>query len=302
MSAALPPRELLRRMAESARDVIVDAVLAFRDLWRRPVRMPQPKMVRGGLLEIVALAALVVGVVATCMLLVDPLAPGLRARLPVSALILTERLTALGLGGVVLWPLGLALAAVLALRRYLAAAFDDMGRRVASALLARIGFLFVSVAGAGLLVTVVKRLIGRARPHVALRMPGPEAQLTFDWLSWKASYASFPSGHSTTIFATAVAFGLLFPRARGPLIALAVVVAATRVLLGAHYPSDVIAGAAVATTFVLWTAKVFASRRLVFRVDARGAITPMAGPSARRLGRLLPWSGRFPVSLEEAKS
>ncbi len=295
-------RALLRGFVEGARDALADGLWALADLRRRPVRRPLPKVVRAGWFEIAAFAALAFGVVAAAMLLVDPLTPGIRPRLPAGVVILTERLTDLGLGSVVLWPLGLALVAVLVLRRQLAAAFDDMGRRVASALLARLGFLFLSVAGAGLLVTVVKRLIGRARPHVALRLPGAEPQLTFDWLSWKASYASFPSGHSTTVFATAVAFALLFPRARWPLLALAVLVAATRVVLGAHYPSDVIAGACVATAFVLWMAKVFAARRLVFRVDARGAIAPMAGPSARRLGRLLPWSGRSPVPLEEARS
>lgn len=290
------------RLARAAGAVVADLLGAADDLRRRPVRAPSPRAVPGGMLEISAVAALVVGLVAASMFLVDPLTPGLRAHLPASVLAVTERLTDLGLGSVILWPLGGVLALVLVLRRQLMALGDEMGRRVASAALARVGFLFASIAGAGLLVSVVKRLIGRARPHVALRLPEANPQLTFDWLSWKASYASFPSGHSTTVFATAVAFGLLFPRARRPLIALAVVVAATRVLLGAHYPSDVIAGAAVATAFVLWMAKVFAARRLVFRVDARGAIAPMAGPSARRLGRLLPWSGRSPVSLEEARS
>lgn len=268
------------------------------DLFRRRAdRVPRPRVVRAGWPEIIAGLAIAVGLVAAAMLLLDPLVAGLRARLPVGLVTLSERLTDLGLGSVVLWPLGLALAYVLALRPEL----DAMGQRVASAVIARLGFLLVSIAGVGLLVSIVKHLLGRARPYMAARLPGDHPQLAFHWLAWKSSYASFPSGHATTVFATAIAFGALFPRARRPLIALAVVVAATRVLLGSHFPSDVIAGAAVATIFVLWMVKVFAGRRLVFQVDAEGCIAPMAGPSARRLGRLLPWSGRSPVPLEEAR-
>lgn len=291
-------RALAQRIAAGAGIILSGLVAGLADLWRRPARGPVARVMSGGLLEILALTAVAAGCVAAATLVLDPLAPGLRAQLPVSVIILAERLTALGLGGVVLWPLGLALATVLLWRPTL----DAMGQRVASALLARVGFLFISVAGAGLLVTVVKRVIGRARPHVALHVAGPDPQFTFHMLAWKASYASFPSGHATTVFATAVAFAALYPRARTALLGLAVVVAATRVMLGAHYPSDVLAGAAVASAFVLWMVKVFASRRLVFRVDAHGRIAPMAGPSARRLGRLLPWSSRTPTSFEEARS
>ncbi|WP_454917564.1 phosphatase PAP2 family protein [Xanthobacter sediminis] len=298
MSAAARARDLARRVVEGGRDLVAGVLGGLRDLARRPVRRPLPKVVKAGWPEIAAVTALALGLTAAAMLLVDPLTAGLRAHLPAGVLIVVEHVTDLGLGSVVLWPLGLALAAALVLRERL----DAMARRVASALVARLGFLFLSIAGAGLLVSVVKRLIGRARPHVALGLPGADPQLTFDWLSWKASYASFPSGHAATVFATAVAFAMLYPRARVPLLVLAVAVASTRVLLGAHYPSDVIAGASVATVFVLWMAKLFAARRLVFRVDAAGAIAPMAGPSARRLGRLLPWCGRFPVSVEEARS
>ncbi|MFG1478202.1 phosphatase PAP2 family protein [Xanthobacter sp. V4C-4] len=295
-----------RRLAEAGRDIAAGLLGGLGDLRRRPARRPAPRVLRAGWPVIAAGVILTVAAVAAAMLLVDPLTPGLRARAPAGVVILAERLTDLGLGGVVLWPLGIALALLLVLRPHL----DAMGRRVATAVIARVGFLVLCVAGAGLLVTVVKRLIGRARPHVALGLPGPDPQLTFDWLSWRASYASFPSGHATTVFATTVALAALFPRARGPLLALAAVVAATRVLLGAHYPSDVIAGAGVATLFVLWMVKLFAARRLVFRLDAEGAIAPMAGPSARRLGLLLPWgarwsggrNGRSPIPLEEARS
>ncbi len=291
--------QVAARVIEGGRAVVAGLVSGLAYLLRRPAhRVPAPRVVRAGWPEILAGLAVGIGLVVAAMLLVDPLVAGLRSRLAAPVLVVAERLTDLGLGGVVLWPLGLLLAYVLALRGSL----DDMGRRVASAVIARLGFLFLSIAGVGLLVTVVKRLLGRARPYAAWHLPGEYPQLTFHWLAWKSTFASFPSGHATTVFATAVAFGALYPRARRALLALAVVVAATRVVLGSHFPSDVIAGGVVACVFVLWMVKVFAARRLVFQVDAEGCIAPMAGPSARRLGLLLPWCRRSPVSLEEARS
>ena len=53
---------------------------------------------------------------------------------------------------------------------------------------------------------------------------------------------SFPSGHSATAFAAAVAVGFVSPRLRKPLLTLAVLVAASRVYLGVHYATDVLAG------------------------------------------------------------
>lgn len=249
----------------------------------RPKRLPAPRLGLSGAWEGLALALLAVGLVAAAMVLVDPLIPGLRPRLPRGLVAFSDRLTDLGLGTVILWPLGLALLYVLALQPRL----DAMGRRVAASLVARLGFLFMSIATIGLTVAIVKHLLGRARPQAAFFLPGPNAQLTFDWLAWKSSFASFPSGHSTTVFATAVAFAALYPRARSWLIALAVAVAATRVVLGSHYPSDVIAGAAIGTGFVLGMVKLFAARRVVFAVAADGRVLPMAGPSARRLGKVL---------------
>ncbi|MEP9347752.1 phosphatase PAP2 family protein [Xanthobacter sp. KR7-225] len=300
-----PAVRFLREAGQGLAALLAALVGTLAYLRARPRRRPAPRLGLAGAWEAIALALLVVGLVAAAMILVDPAIPGLRLRLPRGLVELADRLTDLGLGTVILWPLGLALLYVLALQPRL----DAFGRRVAASLVARLGFLFLSIATVGLSVAIAKHLLGRARPQAAFFLPGPHAQLTFDWLAWKSNFASFPSGHSTTVFATAIAFAALYPRARGWLIALAAVVASTRVVLGSHYPSDVIAGAALGTAFVLVMVKVFAARRVVFAVAADGRIAPMAGPSARRLGKVL-----FPrapgasngasggASLEEARS
>ncbi len=293
------PQRTLHQRGQEFRQVVTDLFAGLGYLWRRRVRVPRPRIGFLGMVEVLGLLVLAAGVVVTCMLLIDPLVIGLRLRLPEWLVILSERLTDLGLGGVVLWPIGLFILYVLAMRLHLA----GMERRVASSVFARAGFLFLAIAPVGLGIAAIKHVIGRARPHVALHLPGPDAHLTFDWPVWNASYASFPSGHSTTVFAAAVAFGALFPKVRWPLIILAIVVASTRVTLNAHYPSDVIAGAVLATLYVLWLVKVFAARRVVFTADGEGCAVPMAGPSARRLCCLLPGTGRSTsIPLEETKS
>lgn len=291
------------RLSALAREVGLGAAALLRALldvvaypFRRAHRLPAPRVVSGGPLEVLALLALVMGLVAAAMILVDPLVTGIRLRMPGDAIAFFERVTDLGLGGVVLWPLGLALLYVLAL----SSALDGMGRRVAASIAARLGFLFFSIAAAGLLSTTIKRLIGRARPYAAASISGPDAQFTFDVLAWKSSFASFPSGHSTTVFATAVAFGALFPRARKGLFALAVLVGFSRIALGSHYPSDVIAGAAFGSAIVLLMVRFLAARRVVFAVGADGQVRPKAGPSARRLGTLFPISKTVTVAAQPA--
>ena len=68
------------------------------------------------------------------------------------------------------------------------------------------------------------------------------------------SSASMPSGHAAGAFAAAVAVGLVHPRLRWPLLALAALIALSRVWLGVHYLTDVIAGAALGSTvaYVVW--------------------------------------------------
>jgi membrane-associated phospholipid phosphatase len=59
------------------------------------------------------------------------------------------------------------------------------------------------------------------------------------------SKLSFPSAHATSSMAAATALGRVEPRARVPLYALAGAICICRPYLGMHYPSDVLAGAAL---------------------------------------------------------
>jgi undecaprenyl-diphosphatase len=62
---------------------------------------------------------------------------------------------------------------------------------------------------------------------------------------------SFPSEHSTAAFAMAAGIGVYRQRVGGVLLALAALVAFSRVYVGIHYPADVAAGAAIGVIIVL---------------------------------------------------
>jgi undecaprenyl-diphosphatase len=64
-------------------------------------------------------------------------------------------------------------------------------------------------------------------------------------LAGAPSRLSFPSAHATSSLAAATAMARVAPGARGPLYALAALICLTRPYLGMHYPSDVVAGAAL---------------------------------------------------------
>jgi undecaprenyl-diphosphatase len=82
---------------------------------------------------------------------------------------------------------------------------------------------------------VLKAAIGRSRPFVGDPRVHPSIGLPHD--------PSMPSGHAMNAFAGAVLLGAVVPRARGPLLGLAALIGLSRVYLGVHFPSDVLAGA-----------------------------------------------------------
>lgn len=154
-----------------------------------------------------------------------------------------------------------------------------------------LAFLVLTAIGlSGIAVNVLKYGIARARPRLFDEV-GP---FSFDPFSFDAAYASFPSGHSTTMGAIAALVALLYPRARLAVIPAAFVVALSRVFVGAHYPSDVVAGFGFGFIFSLATAVLFARLGFIFRIDPAGSIlrkrtfslAPSGAPTQKRPGEI----------------
>ena len=167
-----------------------------------------------------------------------------------------EIVTDVGKSGWLLWPTGIMLV-VIGLVMPPVRGFAD---KVVLALAARLAFLMAAVGGSGLIIAIVKRLIGRARPRYFEQL----GTLHFDPTAWSSSFASFPSGHSQTAFAIAVAFSCLFPRWRKLLLALAVLIAVSRIVVDAHYFTDIVVGSAWGAWFTVMTRDWFARRGFVF--------------------------------------
>ena len=196
--------------------------------------------------------------------------------LPPPLVDLFNEITDYGKSGWFLWPSGLL---IVALALIAGPALGRVSNLVIVSLAVRLEFLFIAVAAPGLLITIAKRLIGRVRPSEL----GPFAYEPF---SWRADYAGLPSGHSTSAFAAAIAIGVLWPRTRPFVWIYAVIIALSRVIIGAHYPSDVIAGAFVGAFGALVVRNIFAARRRGLVVGPDGAVRVLPGPSMQRLKRV----------------
>ncbi|MDJ0929546.1 MAG: phosphatase PAP2 family protein [Breoghania sp.] len=142
-------------------------------------------------------------------------------------------------------------------------------------------FIFFSVASSGLIALVLKRIIGRPRSKL-FDSVGP---LGFDMFHFSNSYVSFPSGHATTVAALATALCLIFSNLLWLIVVCGFWLVASRIMVGAHYPSDVIAGILLGMSVTLWTARYMAKRRLGFATVPGEGIKPIVG--SRMLGRAI---------------
>ena len=92
---------------------------------------------------------------------------------------------------------------------------------------------------AGLSANILKHAIGRPRPkfmHAGNLDLSPVSGSGWD---------SFPSGHAAAAVAVATVLATRFPRVRWPILATAVAIAASRIIRGSHYLTDVAGGAAL---------------------------------------------------------
>lgn len=112
-------------------------------------------------------------------------------------------------------------------------------------------FLLVALAtiATDRLTAILKASFGRLRPPLALDDVIARTTIPSD--------ASMPSGHASTMFAIVTMLALIWRPGRAVtslLLAGAGAVAASRVILGVHYPSDVVAGAALgaAVSYLLY--------------------------------------------------
>lgn len=109
-------------------------------------------------------------------------------------------------------------------------------------------FMAAGLGFAAVIVHVLKLSVGRARPKALFRDDFYGAEpFAFD-----LDLNSFPSGHSQTIWCLMTALILIFPRGWPLFVLWALTVSSSRIIVGAHFPSDVLMGSFIAILSVLF--------------------------------------------------
>ena len=136
----------------------------------------------------------------------------------------------------------------------------------------RIEYLLFAVLVPVLAGEVIKWIVGRGRPFVG----GKADVFNFVPFNGTEAHFSFPSAHSITAFALAFAVSALWPRARVAMFFYAGVIVFTRLVLLAHHPSDVTAGAIIGLVGAMAVRYWFAVRQLGFAIRDDGEIVSLS--------------------------
>jgi undecaprenyl-diphosphatase len=209
------------------------------------------------------LGVVVVSLLAVGFLLVDPFMLERARALSPHARAFFGAITNIGRSNWILIPAAAVIAFAIVLRR------NHLGVRNSAAyglIISTVGYVFISVAGAGLVADLFKNILGRARPKL-YDMVG---HFDFQFFAFDPDHASIPSGHATNIFAFATVIAILWPRGRVLMYTLAAWIAASRVLIGAHYFTDAVLGAALGIAFPYFVRDRFAARRWLFEYAPDG--------------------------------
>jgi membrane-associated phospholipid phosphatase len=113
---------------------------------------------------------------------------------------------------------------------------------------------------AGLVANILKPIFGRWRPKAYFEMDGAYGFEPFSGINYL--HAAFPSGHSFSIMALMAGLAICFPKCRIPCFLIAGLIGFSRVLLKAHYVSDVLAGLVLGYIFAHCLQRLLVKRNI----------------------------------------
>lgn len=133
-------------------------------------------------------------------------------------------------------------------------------------------YFLLTIGVTSALVHLFKLIVGRARPELF----ADHGAYSLTPFVHDNLYASFPSGHSAAVGAFFGAFSMLVPRLRPLFLLGALMIGVSRVIVGAHYPSDVAAGLLLGLWTAIAMAFFFARKEWIFRFNEKGWPLPKA--------------------------
>ena len=249
--------------------------VSLSQLVRPPSHSRRAEAARRSARHVLLLATILGAAIVALMYVLDATEIGLMPPRGTASLWPVRILTDFGKSAYVLW----LLAGILAALALVIPRWRGSSRSPLLSLGTHLQFVFFAVLVPVLAGEVIKWIVGRGRPFVG----GEANAFNFAHFAGTEAYASLPSGHAVTSFALAFAVSAVWPQARPAMIVYAILIAISRLVLLAHHPSDVVAGALIGVVGAMLVRYWFAARRLGFAIRRDGAIVPLAGPSLGHL-------------------